>query len=120
MNTRVTGLIAAFALVSIVAVPLTLSAGQAAPAQQPPAAQAPAAQTAVGELVSVDVTAKSLVIKPASGANMTFSFTDETKITGAQNPAGLATMSGSQATVRYTTRDKVLTATEIQIAAAKK
>ena len=47
MTTRVTGLIAAFALVSIVAVP-TLSAGQAAPAQQPPAAQAPAAQTAVG------------------------------------------------------------------------
>ena len=51
---------------------------------------------------------------------MTFSFTDETKITGAQNPAGLATMSGSQATVRYTAKDKVLTATEIQIAAAKK
>ena len=119
MNTRVTGLIAAFALVSIVAVPLTLSAGQAAPAQQPPAAQAPAAQTAVGELVSVDVTAKSLVIKPASGANMTFSFTDETKITGAQNPAGLATMEGSQATVRYTTKDRVQTATEIQIAAKK-
>ena len=116
MTTRFTGLIAALALVSIVAVP-TLSAGQAAPA---PAQQAPAAQTASGELVSVDVTAKSLVIKPASGANMTFSFTDETKITGAQNPAGLATMCGSQATVRYTARDKVLTATEIQIAAAKK
>ena len=115
MNTRFTGLIAAFALVSIVAVP-TLSAGQAAPA---PAQQAPAAQTASGELVSVDVAAKTLVLKPASGANMTFSFTDETKITGAQNPAGLATMSGSQATVRYTTKDKVLTATEIQIAAKK-
>ena len=115
MNTRFTGLIAAFALVSIVAVP-TLSAGQAAPA---PAQQAPAAQTASGELVSVDVAAKTLVLKPASGANMTFSFTDETKITGAQNPAGLATMEGSQATVRYTTKDRVQTATEIQIAAKK-
>ena len=115
MNTRFTGLIAAFALVSIVAVP-TLSAGQAAPAQQAPAAQA---QTASGELVSVDVAAKTLVLKPASGANMTFSFTDETKITGAQNPAGLATMEGSQATVRYTTKDRVQTATEIQIAAKK-
>ncbi len=50
---------------------------------------------------------------------MTFSFTDETKITGAQNPAGLATMEGSQATVRYTTKDSVQTATEIQIAAKK-
>jgi hypothetical protein len=114
MNRRLYGLLAALALVSIVAVPLTASAGQAAPAQQ-----APAAATAQGELVSVDVSAKTLVIKPANGANMTFSFTDETKITGANSPAGLATMGGSQATVKYTTKDKVQTATEIQIAAKK-
>ena len=50
---------------------------------------------------------------------MTFSFTDETKITGANSAAGLATMGGSQATVKYTTKDKVQTATEIQIAAKK-
>jgi hypothetical protein len=113
MNRRVNGLIAALALVSVVAVPLTVNAQQAPPAQQ--AAEA----TAQGELVSVDVSAKTLVIKPASGQNMTFSFTDSTKITGANSPAGLATMEGSQATVKYTTKDRVQTATEIQIAAKK-
>ena len=123
MNRRVNGWIAALALVSMVAVPLTVSAQQAAPggpaAPAAPAEQAPAAATAQGELVSVDVSAKTLVIKPASGANMTFSFTDQTKITGADSPAGLATMEGSQATVKYTTKDRVQTATEISIAAKK-
>ena len=114
MNRGINGLIAALAFVSIVAVPLAVSAEQAAPAQQ-----APLSATASGELVSVDVSAKTLVIKPASGQNMTFSFTDETKITGASNPAGLATMSGSQATVKYTTKDRVQEATEIAIAAKK-
>jgi len=123
MNRRVNGLIAALALVSIVAVPLTVSAQQAAPggpaAPAAPAQQAPAAATAQGELVSVDVSAKTLVIKPTSGANMTFSFTDQTKITGADSAAGLATMEGSQATVKYTTKDRVMTATEVSIAAKK-
>jgi len=107
-------LIATVALVSISAVPLTVSAGQADQAQQ-----APAAASATGELVSVDVTAKTLVIKPASGQDMTFSFTEQTKITGANSPAGLATMGGSQATVTYTTKDRVQTATAIQVAAKK-
>ena len=123
MNRRVNGWIAALALVSMVAVPLTVSAQQAAPggpaAPAAPAEQAPAAATAQGELVSVDVSAKTLVIKPTSGQNMTFSFTDQTKITGADSPAGLATMEGSQATVKYTTKDRVQTATEISIAAKK-
>ena len=113
MNTRFIGLIAALALVSTVAVPL-VSAQQAGPAQQ-----APLTATAQGELVSVDVSAKTLVIKPASGQNMQFSFNDETKITGASNPAGLATMEGAQATVKYTTKDRVQTATEIAITPKK-
>jgi hypothetical protein len=113
-------LIAALALVSLVAGPLAVSAQQAGQGQQGgQTQQAPLTSTAEGELVSVDVSAKTLVIKPASGQNMTFSFTDETKISGANNAAGLATMSGSQATVKYTTKDRVLTATEIQIAAKK-
>jgi hypothetical protein len=107
---RLNGSIAALALVSMVAVPLTVSAQQAGQAQQ-----APAAATAQGELVSVDVTAKMLVVKPAAGQNMQFSFTEQTKITGANSPAGLATMEGSQVTVKYTTKDRVQTATEIQI-----
>lgn len=112
---KVNGLIAALALVSLVAVPLSAQAPPAAA----PAQQAPAAATAQGELVSVDVAAKTLVIKPSSGSNMTFSFNDDTKITGANSPAGLATMEGSQATVKYTTKDRVQTATEISIAAKK-
>jgi heat shock protein HslJ len=107
---RVNGLIAAIAMASVIAGPLAVSAQQAA-AQQ--------AATAQGELVSVDVSAKTLVIKPTSGQNMTFSFNDDTKISGANSPAGLATMGGSQATVKYTTKDKVQTATEIQITAKK-
>jgi hypothetical protein len=107
---KLTGFIATLALVSIVAVPLTVSAQQAGQAQQ-----APAAATAQGEIVSVDVTAKTLVLKPATGQNMEFSYTDQTKINGANSTAGLATMEGSQATVKYTTKDRVQTATEIQI-----
>jgi len=111
MSIRVKGLIAAVALVAFVGVPLTASAGQAAP---PAGAQAQAA-SASGELVKVDATAKSITVK-ADGRDQEFTFNDQTKITGAQGAAGLATMEGSQVTVMYG-KDRV--ASEIRVSPKK-
>jgi len=116
MNSRVKGFIAAAALVSMVGVPLTASAQAPAPG---PAQQAPQAATASGELTRVDVAAKTLVVKASDGKDMTFSFTDDTKITGASSAAGLATMEGSQVTVRYTAQGAKQTATDIAISPKK-
>ena len=109
---NVKGWIAAVALVSFVALPLAASAGQAA---EQPAGQAAQATSASGELVKVDATAKTLTIK-ADGRDQQFAFNEQTKITGAQGAAGLATMEGSQVTVMY---GKDRTATEIRVAPKK-
>jgi Cu/Ag efflux protein CusF len=111
MSIRVKGWIAAIALVAFVGLPLAASAGQAAP---PAAAQAQAA-SASGELVKVDATAKTLTIK-ADGRDQEFAFNEQTKITGAQGAAGLATMEGSQVTVMYG-KDRV--ASEIRVTPKK-
>ena len=113
MSIRVKGWIAAVALVSFVALPLAASAGQAAPPDAAPAQAA--AASASGELVKVDATAKTLTIK-ADGRDQQFSFNDQTKITGAQGAAGLATMEGSQVTVMYG-KDRV--ASEIRVSPKK-
>ena len=116
MSIRVKGWIAAIALVAFVGLPLAASAGQAAPPAAPPAgAQAQQAASATGELVKVDATAKTLTVK-ADGRDQEFTFNEQTKISGAQGPAGLATMEGSQVTVMYG-KDRV--ATEIRVSAKK-
>ena len=112
MSISVKGWIAAAAIVAFVGLPLAANAGQAA--APPEAAQAQAA-SASGELVKVDATAKTLTIK-ASGKDEQFTFSDSTKITGAQNAAGLATMEGSQVTVMYG-KDRV--ASEIRVTPKK-
>ena len=112
MSISVKGWIAAAAIVAFVGLPLAASAGQAAE----PAGQAGAqASSASGELVKVDATAKTLTIK-AAGKDEQFTFTEQTKITGAQGAAGLATMEGSQVTVMYG-RDRA--ATEIRVTPKK-
>jgi len=100
---------------AFVGLPLAASAGQAAPPAAPPAAQAQQAASATGELVKVDATAKTLTIK-ADGRDQEFSFTEQTKITGAQGAAGLATMEGAQVTVMYS-KDRV--ASEIRVTPKK-
>ncbi len=114
MNNRIKGWIVATAVVAIVGVPLTVAA-QAAPAQAAPAAQA---QTASGELTKVDVAAKTLTVK-AGDRDQQFTFTEETKISGAQGAAGLATMEGSQVTVMYTSKGAAQIATEIRVTPKK-
>jgi Cu/Ag efflux protein CusF len=117
MSNRIKGSIAAFAFLCFVAVPLAARA-QSADAPPAGAGQAAQAQTASGELVKVDVAAKTLTLK-ASDREMQFSFDDQTKITGASSAAGLATMEGSQATVRYTAKGAQQLATEIRITPKK-
>jgi Cu/Ag efflux protein CusF len=93
-----------------------------APAQ--PAAQTPAPAQAAqpmrspveGELVSVDSTAKKITIKPLTGADLVFAYTDKTAISGAQkDAAGLATMKEGRVTVHFTedADTKVKTATRV-------
>src|SRR6185503_12252517 len=115
MSIRVKGWIAAAAIVAFVGLPLAANAGQAAPPADPPAGAAQQASSASGELVKVDATAKTLTIK-ASGKDEQFTFTETTKITGAQGAAGLATMEGSQVTVMYG-KDRV--ASEIRVTPKK-
>jgi len=58
-------------------------------------------QTATGELVSIDAKESTMKVKTATG-EVTIKYDDDTKVSGAsRNTAGLATMSGSQVTVRY-------------------
>jgi Cu/Ag efflux protein CusF len=113
MNNRIKGWIVATAVVALVGVPLTVASAQA-----PPPAQQAQAQSASGELTKVDVAAKTVTVK-ADGRDQQFAFNDETKITGAQGAAGLATMEGSQVVVMYTTKDRAQTATEIRVTPKK-
>jgi len=74
------------------AVPPSSSAGAQADTQL---------QTATGELVSIDAKESTMKVKTATG-EVTIKYDDSTKVSGAsRNTAGLATMSGSQVTVRY-------------------
>jgi hypothetical protein len=82
-------------------------AEQARPAQPPsqaPATQAaaPASLTAEGELVRVDPAAKTIVVRPEKGEQLTFKYTDVTIVSGTDAKiAGLATMAGTPVTVHY-------------------
>ena len=61
------------------------------------------ASMAQGQLVRVDTRANTIEIKTASGSDMQFRYTDQTKITGAsEGVSGLATMAGADVTVQYT------------------
>ena len=100
--TRISLLVAVLALT--IGAPLALQAQQSGQAQQ--------VSTAEGELVKVDVNAKMITIKPAEGPEQQFTFNDETKVTGARDVAGLATMSGSAVKVSFRTNR---VATEIVI-----
>lgn len=89
------------------------------------AAQAPVAQkhqsatqqmSATGTLDKVDVDAKTITVKKEDNSTIVFSYTDDTKIIGAeQGVAGLATMNGAQVTVRYTVEGQSNVATEVDV-----
>jgi hypothetical protein len=69
-----------------------------------------------GELTSIDAAAKMLTLKPAEGAEQKFQYNDDTKVTGARGGvAGLATQSGKQVVVHFTTQGANRVASEIEI-----
>jgi len=119
-------MIAAFAL--FVAAPAFAQQPSPSPSPNPPsptAAPAPMAQepkaaraeVASGELVKVDVDAKTISIKGADGAETVFSYNDRTDVGGGARDgvAGLATKAGTQVTVHFTSDMGTKTATKIEV-----
>jgi hypothetical protein len=84
------------------------------PRGQEPRAQEPS--IAQGQLLKVDANAKTIAIRSAPGAQMQFSYTEDTKVVGAdQGVAGLATMSGTDVTVQFVKKGQENVATQIEV-----
>jgi hypothetical protein len=98
---------------SIAVLVLALSAGSALAGQERPPQAPPQAQTLQGELTDVDTDKKKVTVKPATGADVDFLYTDKTEISGAKGAAGLATMKEPRVTVHFTedakTKEKIAT-----------
>jgi glucose/arabinose dehydrogenase len=91
-------------------------APQQPPAPTQPAPEEPALQSISGELSSVDTEKKTLTVKVADGAEMIFTYNDETKVSGSQESvAGLATSSGSTVSVEFTQEGDEKIATSIDV-----
>ena len=104
------------ALIALAAMLLIAAASQTFAQDAGGARQQPAASVASGELVKIDTSAKTIVIKTEADPQMQFSYTDATKITGAdKGVAGLATMTGSALTIHYTKKGQDNVATEIEV-----
>ena len=74
------------------------------------------AMMAQGQLLKVDSTAKTITIKTLAEPQMKFNYSDSTKVVGAgEGVAGLATLSGTDVTVKYTKRGSENVATEINV-----
>ena len=98
------------------------------PQAQPPApggqerAAQPLRSPVEGDLVSVDAAGKKITIKPATGADLVFTYSDKTEISGAQkDAAGLATMKEGRVTVHFSEdpQTKAKNATRIIVEAKK-
>ena len=77
-------------------------------AQEPSIAQ--------GQLLKVDANAKTVAIRTVEGTQMQFSYTDDTKVTGAgESVAGLATMAGTDVTVHFIKKQQDSVATQIEV-----
>jgi uncharacterized protein YabE (DUF348 family) len=71
---------------------------------------------AEGQLLRVDANAKTLVIRTADGTQMQFIYTDDTKVTGADDSiSGLATMTGADVTVSYMKKQQDNVAVKIEV-----
>jgi hypothetical protein len=98
-----------------------LAAQQQQPGQQQPGQQQPPGQTqqesiARGELLSVNVDAKTLSVRTAEKTEMQFTYDDRTQVTGAkEGAAGLASMKGSQVTVHFTRSGQSNLASKIEV-----
>ena len=85
--------------------------------QQPPAQ---ASKVFEGELSKVDATAKTLSVKGTGGAEMIFSYTDQTLVSGPDKSVqGLADKSGTTLKVTYTAQGNRNLATRIEMVEKK-
>jgi hypothetical protein len=110
------------ALIALTAFAFAAGAAPAVTAQEQAGAQQQAqaqAQQAKGELVKVDADAKTLSVKASDGAELTFSYDENTEIKGASGAQGLATAAGSKVTVHYTMKDQSRIATKVEVEAAR-
>jgi hypothetical protein len=76
---------------------------QAPPAPGAPGAQAPpsAEKTFQGQLSKYDATAKEITLKGSDNKEMIFTWNEQTKVTGVENPQGLSGKTGSTLKVTY-------------------
>jgi hypothetical protein len=99
---------------------------QQRPMDQPRTADEPRAiemhtNTATGELQSVDTEERKLKVKSAAGEEWTFTYTDSTEITGAQDGiSGLATKDGAKVKVTFTGDDDYRVATKVELIEERK
>jgi hypothetical protein len=117
-HTRILTMTAAFALATLVAAAPALAQATQPPSQpaKPMQAEKAPATTLQGDLLSVDPEAKTVTIKPASGADQVFKYGDDTKVIGGdKGVAGLATMKGSKVTVTFKTEGRDRIATQIEV-----
>lgn len=128
---RVAFLLSGFALLLFLnAAPLQGSqTGQATPSARPadqakppapPAEQAKQPAPIEGDLAKVDADAKTLVVKIADGTEVTFLYNDKTEVSGADGPAGLATMKEGRVTVHFTEDKETKTKTATRIIVQRK
>ena len=76
--------------------------------------QAP--QPVIGELVSVDTSARTFAIKTASEGELKFSYTDKTEIVGTEKfDSALAGTPGAEVRVQYDTHGTARVATRIEV-----
>ena len=74
-----------------------------------------------GQLVKVDAQAMTFEVMTADGKTVTFQYTKETKVSGAENTiGGLATTKDAEVTVQYTQKGANRIATQIEVQAAAK
>jgi hypothetical protein len=108
-------IVAVIAVVSMSWIAPTFAQESPAPAARAAQAPAPKAEVAMGELVRVDTTAKTISVRPEKGDALVFTYNDATKVSGAGDVAGLATMSGSQVTVHYAKQGQTNLASQIEV-----
>ena len=119
-NRGIVALLSSVAFVSFIGLQPAFAQAPEAPGAQasgsPAQAQTQKPESAKGELKSVDTAKMTLTL--ASG--QTFLFDAQTKVTGAQGGvAGLASMSGREVTIQFTTKGADRLATSIEVAPAK-
>jgi hypothetical protein len=107
MHTRTASLLVA-ATVAVVVALVPVMAQQERMSPEP--------EKATGTLVRVDTDMRTVSIRTAAGADLAFSYNDQTVVSGdEQTVAGLATLSGTDVTVHFTKNGEDRIASKIEV-----